>query len=473
MPQTSVHPFGVTTTSVPSTTAQPWTPTPLNWSVEFPRSPQHLSNQLRGKRFYSERLQLDLFDTTYQKLPAEIRADVDKHNISVVGFDLTIPQQRALDSALFLLTASGAKSQRIVFSPDDWLRAYGLEKRQRSTRGWSEVSSFERDEAFAALVSLGVLPWLIQYQSQVNGKWGEVTRVAPLWLCATRRDDPLPTPSSARVLNPEDIAPLVHKFKNADLIELQFNEIFMDQSDCYYFYKPAHLYQRLSLVISGNMRRRNRHLHAFMDWIFSEVGRIRVAEKQAKADQGEAYAPRSDWSFSEELAALALQLRMTAQVSKRNWSRIRQGITDNAVMAKEAQIISAYEWRDERLYITFNQKSFTDLDQYHQALQVRQAERARRQHRRRVLDVPFKWPFPRPVGDYTPNQLKDMKRGQLQRLAEIRARLREEGTIPRSYAATMTPRAPTPDEARAIAFHDATVRMIDEALVPSPPKDAV
>lgn len=247
-----------------------WRPTHIEWGVAFPRSPQHLSLQLRGKRFQAETPQLELFDTTYQNLPEEIRKDVDRHKISVVGFDLTIPQQRAYEAGLFLLTASGWRSKRIVITPADWLRAYGLEKRERHTRGWSEVSSKERDEAFAALVSLGMMPWLISYRSMVNGRWGEVTRVAPLWLCGTRKDQPVAgSEASARPVTPQDLAPLVQRFKHADLIELAFDDIYFDQVDTYYHYRPAHLYQRLTLALSGNLRRRNRHMHAFLDWIFT------------------------------------------------------------------------------------------------------------------------------------------------------------------------------------------------------------
>jgi hypothetical protein len=276
-----------------------WTPTPIDWTVGFPRSPRHLSNQLRGKRFNADQPQLELFDNTYRNLPADIRKDVDKHSIAVVGFDLSIPQQRAYEAGLFLLTATRVKSQRIVFTPDDWLRAYGVQKRQRNTRNKSEMSSYERDEAFAALVSLGMLPWLIQYHTLVNGKWHEVTRVAPLWLCATQKDSQRPLPRSARALTPEDIAPLIQNFKNANLIELEFNPIWYDQHDSFYFYKPAMLYQRISLAISGNARRHNKHTHAFLDWIFSEVGHIRLEEGRRQAEAPTNYVPRTDWSFSE------------------------------------------------------------------------------------------------------------------------------------------------------------------------------
>lgn len=444
-----------------------WTPTPIDWTVGFPRAPQHLSNQLRGKRFNADQPQLELFDNTYRNLPADIRKDVDKHSIAVVGFDLSIPQQRAYEAGLFLLTATGAKAQRIVFTPDDWLRAYGVQKRERNTRNKSEMSSYERDEAFAALVSLGMLPWLIQYHSFANGKWHEVTRVAPLWLCATQKDSQRPLPRSARALTAEDIAPLIQNFKNANFIELEYNPIWYDQHDSFYFYKPAMLYQRISLAISGNARRHNKHTHPFLDWIFSEVGRIRVEERRRQEQDGTNYVPRADWTFSEELVALALQLRMTSQVSKRNWNRIKIAITDSAILAQQAQIISAYEWRDDRLYITFNQKTFADLDQYQEAVAARRDARQQRQNRRKPTGPSVDgigWPFPKPIADYSFTQLKEMKLGQLAELAKLRQRLREGA----SQATDYKPRPPTPEEDKTLHFHDAVVKMIDNALVPKP-----
>lgn len=451
--------------------AKDWSPTPIDWTLGFPRSPQHLSNQLRGKRFNADQPQLELFDTTYQKLPADIRKDVDKHRINVVGFDLIVSQQRAYEGALFLLAATGFKCKRLVIRPEDWIRAYGLEKRERNTRNKSEISSYERDEAFAALVSLGMLPWLIQYHSLVNGKWVQITRVAPLWLCGTQKESQtplIPLPHSARALTPQDIAPLIQNFKNANLIEIEFNDIWFDQHDTFYFYKPAHLYQRISLAISGNVRRHNKHTHAFLDWIFAEVGRIRIEERRAMADKGEQYRPREDWTFSEALTPLALQLRMTAQVSKRNWGRIRAAITDSAILAQQAQIILSHEWREDRLFITFNQKTFADLDQYQEAVEARRMAREERVKKRRQTALAANgvaWPFPKPIRDYTPGQLREFKLGQLAELSKIRQKLREGASRETDYK----PRPPTAQEQNALHFHDAVVKMIDDALVPKPP----
>ena len=438
-----------------------WQRTPIDWSIGFPRSSQHLSNQLRAKKFNADRPQLDLFDDTYRKLPAEVRRDVDKHNIAVLGFSLSVAQQRAYEAALYLITATGYKTQRIVITPDEWLKAYGVEVRQRNTRDRAEMSSYEREEAFTALASLGVMPWLISYDRMVDGRWKSRQEVATLWQCGTEKDQDaqfLEGPA-AKPVTPQDVAYIVQSLKDAERISIKFHDIWFDQHQSFYFYKPAHLYQRLGLAISGSIRRRNRHTHAFIDWIFSEVGRIRVDEKQKKASLGETYQPREVWTFAEELTPLALQLRMTAQVSKRNWSRIRESITDNALLAQQAQIITEFAWIGDQLNVTFNQKTFADLDQYHEALEIQRDERNRRkaQRSKRPEKQGVHWPFPRPVGDYLPTHLKDFKKGQLAELAKIRERIR------------LTGRQPTEREQHDINFHNAVVAMIDDALVPKPP----
>ena len=75
-------------------------------------------------------------------------------------------------------------------------------------------------------------------------------------------------------------------------------------------------------------------------------------------------------------------------------------------------------------------------------------------------------PFPKPVAGYSPNQLKELKLGQLAELAKIRARLREGSSRETDYK----PRQPTAEEQKAIHFHDSVVKMIDDALVPKPPQ---
>jgi hypothetical protein len=53
----------------------------------------------------------------------------------------------------------------------------------------------------------------------------------------------------------------------------------------------------------------------------------------------------------------------------------------------------------------------------------------------------------------------------LAELSKIRQKLREGASRETDYK----PRPPNPEEQRALHFHDAVVKMIDDALVPKPP----
>jgi hypothetical protein len=57
-----------------------------------------------------------------------------------------------------------------------------------------------------------------------------------------------------------------------------------------------------------------------------------------------------------------------------------------------------------------------------------------------------------------------MKLGQLAELAKLRQKLRDGG----GHATNYQPRTPTDEEQRSLTFHDAVVKMIDNALVPKP-----
>lgn len=331
----------------------------LDWTVNFPRSPQHLSNQLRGKRVSS---QLELFDDVFGTLKPEIQREVREKAISVVGFDLTINQQRAYEAGLRLLACSNYQHRRLVITPDDWLRAYDLQARQTS-RGWKEISGQERADALRALIGLAGMPWLVSYKKQENGRWYLVQRVTTIWRLEikTLLGDVAAVSTELPAGRVSDI----------ERIAIEFDDVWFDQRDQYYFYKPAGLYTRIALSLPGKIRRQPQHLHPFLDWIFSEAGRLRVLHKN------EPETGRS-WVISARWTDLAHQCRMTGQLEHRNYARVRQSLIESAELAKAAQIISSYELQGELFVVTFNNRIFADLDDY---LSEQKVKRERRKAR--------------------------------------------------------------------------------------------
>ncbi len=348
-----------------SQTNDRWSPSQLDWAVSFPRSPQHLSNQLRGKRINS---QMELFEDVFNGLKPDIQQQVREKSISVVGFDLSVNQQRAYEAGLRLLACSQYRSRRIVITPDEWLRAYDLERRQ-SARGWNELSGQERADAFLSLISLAGMPWLVSYKKQENGRWYMIQRVSTLWRIELR------TPMGEVSDDPETFSP--NRISGVEHIAIEFDDVWFDQRDQYYFYKPARLYTRIALTLPGSVRRHPQHLHPFLDWIFSEAGRLRVLHKNT--------AGAAEWNIESNWIDLAHQCRMTRQIEHRNYKRVQHALLDSAKLAQEAQIITNYCLEGEIFRVTFDNKIFTDLDEYLN----KQREKARKgQGRLRTSDQP-------------------------------------------------------------------------------------
>lgn len=331
----------------------------LDWSVSFPRSPQHLSNQLRGKRVSS---QLELFDEVYGTLKPEIRQMVEEKAISVVGLDLKINQQRGYEAGLRLLASSNYQSRRVVVTPQDWLRAYDLQPRETS-RGWKEISGQERADAFAALISLAGMPCLISYRKQENNRWYLIERVTTLWKVEIK------TLLGDQNIEPAKLTP--DRISDIEKIAIEFDDVWFDQREQYYFYKPACLYTRLALTLPGKIRRQPEHLHPFLDWIFSEAGRLRVLHKHEPEEQ-------RSWVISSPWIDLAYQCRMTRQLEHRNYKRVQQALLDSAQMAQAAQIIRSFKLEGETFSVIFDNRIFADLDEY---LRQQREKQQRRQAR--------------------------------------------------------------------------------------------
>lgn len=322
-----------------------WQPQRLDWSVSFPRSPQHLSNQLRGKRFSS---QLELFEDVFNELRPEIQKEVREKSISVVGFDLSINQQRAYESGLRLLACSNYQARRLVITPDDWFRAYDLERR-RTSRGWMEISGQERWDSIAALIGLAGMPWLVSYKKQEHGKWYLIQRVATLWRIE------LKTLVGNVNVNHDTLTP--DRISQIERIAIEFDDVWFDQREQYYFYKPARLYTRIALTLPGKVRRQPQHLHPFLDWIFAEAGRLRVLHKHEPEEQ-------QSWTISSPWMELAQQCRLGRQMEHRNYKRVQKSLLDSAALAQSAQIISSYQLAGDNFTVTFDTRIFADLDEY-------------------------------------------------------------------------------------------------------------
>src|SRR5262249_10277953 len=159
---------------------------------------------------------------------------------------LSVSQARAYETGLRLLACSNYQSKRLVVTPENWLKAYDLQLRETS-RGSKQVSGQERHDAFAALISLAGIPWLISYKKKENNQSYLIRRVTTLWKVEFK--------SLLGDVNVGDEKMTPDRISEIEKIAIEFDEVWHDQREQYYFYKPAGLYTRIALTMPGKVKR--------------------------------------------------------------------------------------------------------------------------------------------------------------------------------------------------------------------------
>lgn len=301
-----------------------WEITPLDKSLVFFRSGQIISNQLRGERF-SHDAQLELFadqegfcKNILQKLPEGVREDVIRAGVQVIGFDLSVPQQRAFNAALHLIHASGGKHRRIVFSPEDWFWACEIQEHKVQTRKWSQTSSYERRDSIQALIDLAQMPHLLYYQQHNEHGFGQtIARFTTLWKLE------ISVPTGIRRVDQSTRATTADAV-GAITFALEFDEVFFEGRDQAYFWKPWGLHQRLDMAQTA-VRKRPGALYNFVDFLFAEAGKKRLPSQQRQTLDDDPSQPEDPGliEIQKEINALALQCRLKSAYNSRQWVRIQ------------------------------------------------------------------------------------------------------------------------------------------------------
>jgi len=321
--------------------------TRLNWDLAFNRSSLHLSNQLRGKRFPSD--QLLIFDDSLNELPVELQERARAAGINLIGFDFSVPQQKAFEAALCLINASG-RLHKIRIRPQDWIEACQLRSYGRKKNGNRFYSQREREDAFKSLLVLAVKPFLICYHKMENGREVRQTRIVPLWRLALTHVTGVPAPKRIEDLTAEYIS-------KADWFEIEFEDIWFDQIDNFYLYKPRNLFERIRLSLSGPFEKIPSSLHPFLEWVFAEAGRIQNKQKRA-LQKGTTFILRANWH------EVALQSRLQAQLQKRNYKRAQEMLSRNAELAQKAEILDTFRFDGSEFVAAFNPRVFEELEAY-------------------------------------------------------------------------------------------------------------
>jgi hypothetical protein len=358
--------------------------TSLDWTVAFNRSGLHLSNQLRGKRFPSD--QLVLFDDSMNRLPVDVQEQARAAGINLIGFDFTVPQQQAFEAALFLINASGRKRQ-IRIKPQDWIHAYQLRSYEHGD-GYQFKSQKQREDAFKALLVLGMKPFLMYYHKLENNREVRETRIAPLWRLGFAHVASVP--EAKRI---EDVT--TDYVSKAEWFELNFDEIWFDQLDNFYIYKPRNLFERIRLSLPGPFEKTPASLHPFLEWVFAEAGRLRNQQKNDLPEHP-TYILKADWH------EVALQSRLHRQFEKRNYKRAREMLTRNADLAQKAGILDTFRFEGNLFVAAVNPVQFEELEEYLQDRR-RKPTKGRSKVKSSETDAP-----PWDPKKQTPFQVKDL-----------------------------------------------------------------
>jgi len=333
--------------SAPENAASKSTLTKLDWKLAYNRSSLHLSNQLRGKRFSAD--QLILFDDSLIELPVEIQERARAAGINLIGFDFSVSQQKAFEAALSLINASG-RQRKIRIRPGDWIEACQLRTYEHRKGGYQFYSQKEREEAFKALLVLGIKPFLMNYHKVEGGRQIRQTRIAPLWRLTLTHAADAAAPKRIEDLTPDYIS-------KADWFEIEFEDIWFDQIDNFSLYKPRNLFERIRLSLSTPFEKIPSTLHPFLEWVFAEAGRIRNEQKRTR-QPGNNYMLRADWH------EVALQSRLHTQLQKRNFKRAQEMLTRNAELAQKSAILNSFRFEGSEFIAAFNPRQFEELEDY-------------------------------------------------------------------------------------------------------------
>ena len=338
-----------------------------NSTAEFARMGTHLVNQLLGRR---NSKQLELFSHLVPQLKPETKLHAQFDSIRVVGFDLTVDQQRALQAGLSILNSPLCKNLRAIISRKDWLDAFGLpvNNRQSDRQGGDDLR-----RAFQALDDLGTKVWLIYYERQnQDGSWKIVEEPGAKLLSLRREYDFLTADERDHI---DEIRHTPHIQDKLQSIEIAFHPIWLDQAREYYTKIPLHLHTQYYLL--RRSKKPPKHVYNFTIWVIDQMTRKYLASRNSQG---------GDWRVSISTLDLAHLCRMQSYIEKRQNNRIYEALTHDAEFAKDLGYITDFHVTDQIVIIQLNADKAREIHETGRVDELRKAaEEPRRKSRVEIL----------------------------------------------------------------------------------------
>lgn len=318
-------------------TAQPNPSEDKGPRVEFFRQSHNLANNLLGKPLANA--EPTLFDDW---LDRQLAADDSPVDVTVVGFDLAPPEQRAVEAVLRILAHAGYKERSISLTLGEWLDAYGVE-RHSTADGRKRQSDKERQQAIGALAACATKHGAIYFSRQnTDGTYNVMEHKGTLWTL-TRGFEGLTKAEVKSVMSDEEPQPdLLSKIGT---IVIQPNDIFFVTPETPYFYKPAHLWRSIQLAI-GEGKKIAAHTYNFFTWLYSQASYRRNHWNHQNSQT---------MTLTVGFENLARQCRMEKELDASRNKRILEAFTKDAEAAIKMNLLASYDLSDrKRMTFTVN-----------------------------------------------------------------------------------------------------------------------
>ena len=325
--------------------------------AEYARMGTHLVNQLLGRR---NTQRFEAFDELLPQLKPQTKLHPQFDSIQVVGFDLSVDQQRALQAGLKILRSPFCDHLRAVISRKDWLDAFALPMHGRqSDHGGGD----DARRAFQALEDLASKVWLIYYERQnPDGTWTIIEEPgARLW--SIRQQYDFLSDEERRLLTDARDAPNIPpEIENKlQAIEITYHPTWLDQARQYYTKVPLHLHTQYYLL-----RRRKRppkHVYNFTLWVIDQMTRKYLAAR----NQG------GDWRVSISTMELAQLCRMQPYLEKRQNARIKAALEHDAEFTRDLGYLTDFTVDEQTVVIQLNADKAREIQETGRAEELRKA----------------------------------------------------------------------------------------------------
>lgn len=278
-------------------------------------------------------------------------------NFQIVALRLSPTSQRAYHAALRILNDDGFKSLSVSVPLDVWLNAFGVEKKQRTTRNKAEYSPKQKQQALDGFADLKKQECsIITWDRNKDGTFRLRHDFRPL-VSGSIGGDTLTQEEVNRYRNSDRSEDILSKLNT---VTIDYHPIWIDRikaeiekSQLRYFLTPANPFEKIGIVLKG--KRPPACVYNFIQWLFDAGTKQRLALRRN---------PSLGWSITIPFLDLASRCQLTDQISHGNRKRARSELSRAAEICQGCGYIKNFSWpTPDALEVVFNgEVIFKDIE---------------------------------------------------------------------------------------------------------------